>query len=361
MTETKKFRANLGTFDLVKGIAMMFVVIGHVFSYYDVAKMPFLNPLLILMFFTANGLMPLFFIISGLGFKEKPVGVMLKKTASELLMPYGLVTVFTTLLFPVAHYLTYRWWPGALSETLRYFLAFAFGISKSGKVLFGYSLYECTAVWFFLAMFVALNLLNLILKVRHEAAQAAFVVACVLAGWGCYVLDFTYYCIPQGLAAVGYYYVGYLFKKHKILERAKSSKARFGLYLALLIVTILQILHGRFNLAYGLFEHFGLEYLGTVCTGILFLFWGAYGGQAECNGLNWIRKIGIYTYWIMCIHGVEQTCIPWYQWSSIMEGHQFLGFLIEIGIKTILYIVVCLILKKVTRYQYLRRRTRYGK
>lgn len=361
MQETKKFRVNLGTFDLVKGFAMMFVVIGHMMNYYDVSKMPVLTPVLMLLAFAASGLMPLFFVISGFGFKEKPVGVMLKKTANELLKPYLLVMFFVALLFPVIHFLTYRWWPGAVNEAIRYVLAYLVGVAGPGKVLFGYSLYECTVVWFLLAMFVAMNILNLILKIQNECAQAILVAVSIFAGWGLYSLDFTYYCIPQGLVAVGFCYIGYLLKKNRILERAKSTKALYGIYLILFFITLWRSMSDRFNMAYGQFDHFWLEYLCAACSGILFLFWGAYVGQTEWRGLDWIRKIGMYTYWIMCVHSVEQTCIPWYKWSNMMADHPLLGCIMELSIKAAIYTVVCLILKRITRYQYLRRRGSHGK
>lgn len=361
MQETKKFRVNLGTFDLVKGIAMMVVVMGHVIGYYDISKMPVMTPVFMLMAFAASGLMPLFFMISGFGFKEKPVGVMLKKTANELLKPYLLVMLFVALLFPLIHFLTYGWWPGALNEGIRYVLAFLLGLPKYGKVVLGFSLYECSVVWFFLAMFLAVNILNLILKIRNECLRIALVVGCVTAAWGLYVLDVNYYCLPQGLAVVGFCYIGYLFKKYKLLERLKSTKALYGIYLVLFLITLWQSMHDRYNIAYGLFANFGLDYLCAACGGILLLLWGAYGGQAEWKGLGWLRKIGMYSYWIMCIHSVEQTCIPWYQWSNTMVGHQFLGLIVELSIKAVIYTAVCLILKRITRYQYLRKRGSHGK
>lgn len=361
MQETKKFRVNLGTFDLIKGTAMIFVVIAHVIYYFDVSKMSIIAPLFMLLTFLGNGVMPLFFMITGYGFKKKSVGVMLKDTAKDLVKPYILVMVFVTILFPIAHYLTFRWWPGAVQETVRYLLAFLIGVAKPGKNLFGYSLYDCAVVWFLLAMFVALNILNLILKIRREYIQAALVAVCIFAGWGLFSLDFTYYCIPQGLLAVGFCYVGYLFKKDRILERARSTKTLYGIYLALFLITIWQNQYGRFGLAYGYFENFGLDYLCAACSGILFLFWGAYGGQVKWNGLNWIRNVGLYTYWIMCIHSVEEISIPWYKWSDTMADHQLLGFVIEMGIKAIIYTSVCLILKKITKYLYIKRRGNNGK
>lgn len=361
MQETKRFKVNLGTFDLVKGLAMMFVVIGHMTSYYNLAKMPALIPAFRLIILTASGLMPLFFMISGYGFKEKPAGVMLKKTSRELLKPYLLVMLFIALLFPAIHFLSYRWWPGALGETVRYILAYLFGIAKPGKVLFGYSLYECTVVWFLLAMFWAMNILNLILRIKNTYIQAVLVAVCILAGRGLFIRDFTYYCLPQGLLAIGFCYVGYLFRKHKILERAKSTKALYGICLILFLITILQKRRDFFNLAYGQFEHFGIEYLGAVCSGILFLFLGAYSGSIEWRGLDWIKRIGIYTYWIMCIHSVEETCIPWYKWSNMMPDHQQIAFLMEICMKILVFSITCLVLKKISRNQYYGSKKKHGK
>lgn len=361
MQETKKFRVNLGTFDLVKGIAMIFVVIGHVTYYFDVSKMSIIAPIFMLLTFVSNGLIPLFFIISGYGFKKKSVGAMLKDTARDMIKPYIVVMVLVTLFFPIAHYLTFRWWPGAMQETIRYLLAFLTGVARPGKIMFGYSLYDCAVVWFFLAMFVAMNILNLILKIQREYVQAALVAVCILTGWGLFSIGFTYYCIPQGFVAVGFCYIGYLFKQYRVLERAKSTKVLYGIYLVLFLITLWQSQNCRFGLAYGYFENFGRDYFCAACTGILFLLLGAYCGQAEWDGLNWIRKVGLFTYWIMCIHSVEEICIPWYKWSETMANHQLLGFTIEMGIKTIIYTVVCLILKKITKYLYIKRRGNNGK
>lgn len=360
MKDTGKFRINLGTFDLVKGIAVIFMVMGHVISYYDVAQMKVLAPVFLGMLFAANGLMPLFFLISGFGFQAKPASTMLKKTAGDLLKPYVWVMAFVAVLFPIIHYLNYGWWPGALTETVRYLIAFLLGIAKSGKVLLGYSLYECTVVWFFLAMFIALNILNLIAHIQREKMQIALTVVSVFAGWALYKADFVYFCLPQGLTAAGFCYLGFFLKKHKIFERLQTRKTRYGVYLVLVLITLWQVQH-RYNMAYGIFELFGREYVCAACSGVLFLLWGAYGGQAEWKGWDWIRGIGNHSLWLMCIHAVEQTCIPWYRLSEIMAEHQLLGFLIEISIKATIYYTVCRILKKMARRKYLKRRACIGK
>lgn len=361
MLETKKFKVNLGTFDLVKGIAMMLVVIGHVRYYFDTSKMTIAAPLFFLVNFVVSGLMPMFFMISGYSFKKKTVGVMVKETARDLLKPYALVAVSVMIFFPIIHYLAFRWWPGAIQETVRYFLAFLLGVAKPGKIVLGYALYDCAVVWFLLALFVGENLLNLILKIQHEYLQVVLVTVCVFAGWVLYTIDFTYFCLPQGLSAVGFCYIGCLIKKYKLLERLKSTKALYGIYLVLFLITFWHSRNSVLGLAYGVYNYFGLDYFCAACAGLLFLLWGAYGGQVEWNGLNLIRKVGLYTYWIMCAHSVEEICIPWYKWSEIMANHQLLGFVIELGIKAVIYTGVCLVLKKISRYRYLKKRAQLRK
>ena len=361
MAETKRFKINLGTFDLLKGTAMICVIAGHALNYYPMEKMHLLMPILAVMRFLGNGLMPMFFIVTGFGFKVKPASVMLKKTAAELIKPYLIVMCSITVLFPCVHYLTYRWWPGAFQETIRYTLGFLIGSAKPGKLLFGYSLYECTVVWFLLSLFTTLNLLNLILQLKKQPVQILLVALCALAGYFLYKIEFTYYCIPQGLVATSFCYTGFLAKKYKVLEKASDISRYWFLYLVLVAVTVLQMLFGRFDLAYGEFKFFFLDLIAADCSGILFLLLGVYASRFNSKGLSTIKKIGIYSYWLMCIHNIEQTCIPWYKWSEIMAHAPYLGFLIEVSVKTLIYVTVCSVLKKIMQRKYLRERAQHAK
>lgn len=193
----KKLKISLGSFSLVKGIAMILIVVGHMIGYYNLAEMKVLFPFLAIGEVLSAALLPMFFIVSGFAFRPKPARVMLKKSAGELLVPYLAVTAFVTLLFPVVHYLCFRWWPGAVQEGIRYTLAYLLGIAESGKVIGGISLYECAFVWFFLAMFWAFQILDFVLKVKNELAQASLMALIFIAGYILFRLDFTWFCIPR--------------------------------------------------------------------------------------------------------------------------------------------------------------------
>lgn len=354
----KGIRLNLSTFDFVKGIAVIGIILGHMFSHYDFEQDLSLLPFSLPLFVLRNAINPMFFIASGFGLRTNPPAKMLKKTAHELLRPYFYVTLFIAGLFPAVHYLCYRWWPGAVQEMLRYLLAFLLGIPKTGKTVCGISLYECSVMWFFLSLFIALSLLNLILRSKNTAAQLASVIACVLCGYVLIKLDLTYFCLPQGLMAVGYCYVGHLLKKHRVYTGERSFS---WLYIALAVVSVLQIFFGDFNLAHGIFQYGLLDYIGAGCAGALLLILGVHIGQREWKGLECFKLIGVYSYWIICIHSVELICIPWYMLSQAMAEHQLAAFLIESCIKGVILASGCFVLKKISRHTYKRRMNRSGK
>lgn len=355
MTTPKHTRIHLGTFDLVKGLAILLLVYGHTQNHYQVQAQSVLTPLFLLLRPLKAGLNPLFFLISGFAFKEKPVKKVLKKTFSELIKPYLWVTGIVAVLFPTIHYLSFHWLPGALEEGIRVALPFLFGIPKGGKVLFGYTVYECSVAWFLLAMFWGLNLTNLLLKVKSLWAQVGCAAAAVVAGFVLLRFDFNYFCIPQGLLATGYCYAGYLAKKHDLLSRKKLLP---WLYVALCLVTAAQAIFGEINLPYGIFKLGLLDYVASLCAGVLFLLLGILAGNIQWAGLGWLRKIGIYTYWIMCIHSVELACLPWYLLGSALPQSQGLAMLIELAGKAVILSLGCIVLQRIYKNRYRRKLSR---
>ncbi len=350
-------KITLATFDLAKGIAVLGIILGHMLANYDVDKvilLPFTAPF----FLIKNAINPMFFIASGFALRPQPARKMLKRTARELVKPYLIVTALVCLLFPLVHFSFFRWWPGAFQETLRYALAFLLGTPKSGAVVLGVSLYECSVMWFFLTLFLSLNLMNLILKLKNQTAQFLTVFACACLGFWGLVQGFPFFCLPQGLLALGYCYVGYLARDFGIFT---DQKSHFWLYLALVLVTALQLPYARFSISHG-YHRFGmLDYLGSCCSGLLFLAVCVRINQQESRGLDWLRQIGVYSYWIMCIHSVEMVCIPWYTLSRAMPEHPLCALVIELLIKSAIIGAGCYILKTISKQIYKRRRNRLGR
>lgn len=355
--EPKPIRIGLGSFDLAKGVAMILTVLGHLTYFFDTGKLPLLMPLFVILK-PMGMLMPMFFIISGYGYREKSVGQMLRLTFKSFIVPYLWVAAVFTAVYPVTCILAYRTGLRFAGEvTLRYLAAFLLGIPKSGKVLFGVELLHCSAVWFFLASFISVNLLNLIVKVRKTAAQLLLTLGCVLAGYFLIRRDINFYCIPQGLMAVGCSYLGMVIRQRKLLERWGN---RWQLYAVLIPIVLAHSIFGHMNLCLGEFRLGLADFAGSVCTALLFLCAGVYLGRMEWRWLDGIKQIGVYTYWILCIHVVEDGCMQWGAWIEWIR-HDYIAFALILCVKAVIIFCACLGLKRLTQYRYKRRKATLGK
>lgn len=347
-TTTKKLKINLSTFDLVKGLGMLTIIMVHMMQYYDLSRYPFLAPIIAWRNFSSSIILPMFVFISGYSFKPKSVPVILKKTFGELIKPYLWVTLFFTVCFPICQYINYHSWTNVLRDDLRYLLAFLLGIPENGKVLFGLELFHCSVVWFLLALFVALNVMNLILKVKWEWVQIALVIACQFAGLALSAMGFTYFCIAKGLMAVIYCYTGYFLKKHNFF-----TKVNIHLIAVLAIVSaILIALQMKLNL---------MSLTCTIATALFLPCLGIYFSRFELKWLDWLKQLGTYSYWIMCIHCVEINCIPWPRWAAMLPNQPLLAFAVDGCIKAAILIGCCSVLKKIMKNKYNKRKVSHGK
>lgn len=347
-------KLGIASFELIKGLAMMTVVIGHMVSYYNVEQLALFYLPGIFVTIIGKGALVVFFMICGLRFKPKPVKTVLKKSFKEAIIPYLYVMVIITLLYPIRHRIEYGgWWYRTFLETMRWTVAFLLGIAEHGTVIHGFRLQWCSATWFLLAMFLSNNLLNLILQNQNVKIQIALVALCAAFGYGLSLLGFEYFCIPQSLIAVVFCYLGYMIQKYNLLDRLVSWPA----FTALALVSLCYIIWGDFNLAHLEFNNFLLDYVGVACLGLLLLILSLYFSKFECAVTEWIENVGVYTYWIMCIHSVEMAAFPWYRFNKLApESYQPLMFLLELALKAVIIGTFCMLLKKYTMFKLKRKR-----
>lgn len=350
--EKTKIKINLGSFDLARGFGILSVILIHTISYYDSEKSKALQFLFLYLKMIAPGIMPLFLIIIGYRFRETTFKKMIKKTFHDYIVPYFWVMIGYAIVYPTVMMVLYKSWPNAIHETMRFVLAFLLGFSKEGFVFFGYTLRFCAAAWFFLASFLALNLLNLIVKYRNVFLQMVLAASCALLG--CILLrhNFLYYCLPQGLMLVIYCYVGYLIKRYNLLERMVRN---VWLYAILVPIALAEGIWGYVDIASGTINGLLLNGVGSTCSGLLFVMLWVAVGQYEGSFLDLIRRIGTYSYWILAFHSVEMMGLPWTLWPGVMPDHPLLAYGIEQILRAILLTICCCILKKIVRFRYRRR------
>ncbi len=350
----KRDTINIASFNIIKGFAMTIVIIAHMLFNYNYVDIAGVFPLNILLEFLKSGVVPVFFLVSGFGFKERPVKTMVKKTFSEFVIPYIKVMIVITLLFPLCHYISYRWWLGAIQETIKYTIAFLLGIPKYGKELFGLTLYWNTPVWFFLALFIAINVLNILLKIKNAYIRHIALLLILFTGFLLLNHNFNYYCIPQGFLATGFCYVGFLIKKYKFFTFPNNNRI---IWVFIAIFAIWQCIYSEFNLADGVFKHGILSYIGAACVSVLLMVAGLYFGNIDNPLCDMFGNIGYYSYWIMCVHSVESTCIPWYRLQELVWLPDIVIFIMEISLKIIIIWCACRIIKKIFILKNMRKLT----
>lgn len=346
-----KLKVNLSTFDLAKGLAMLNVFLVHTMWRYDMSQSLFLR-LFSIPLALSNAIMPLFFLISGFGFKPKSCSKILKKTFSELIIPYFWVALAYALLYPVVNIVCGMHWYTACINAFQYVLAFLFGIPDYGRQILGYPVQDIAATWFMLATFISFNLLNLILKIKKPILQAFVVLLSMVMGYFLQKQGITYYCIPQGMMALGYSYLGYQCKKNKWLEKIWANP---WTYVILIPIALADYKWGSFDLCNGHFNNVILDFIGAGAFGVLIILVGISIGKQEWKALDWLNQIGIHTYWLLCIHSFEMQAVPWIILVRAMPDNQSLALVIELVLKTIFITTACICLKKISKYNYRRR------
>lgn len=352
-------RIGIGSFSFIKGIAILVIVFGHIAREFDVNQLTWFRPLFVVLEFFKTPFIPVFFIISGYGFKMNSFPKILKRTIKTLIIPYIFVMLASCCMYPLITYIQTGNISLAIRSGIIWLFSFLLGLPKPGKVLFYHTFASCSSAWFLLALFWGQNILNWILKRKSSLRkQSIYVVGCGLLGYVLCVCDLTYFCIPQGMIAASYLYVGYLLKKYRLLEKKVNSPYVYVLWG---IAAMIYAKYGYFDLCYGEFFCFIIDYVGVCILALLLIKVGIYIGNFNNLFLNLIKRIGLYSYWIICIHSVEQKCLPWKKFAVLTHSCPNLGFLVSLLIKALIIFSSCLAIKRVEKWKYGKTKKLYSK
>lgn len=353
---TKNKRIGYGSFDLLKGICVVIFVISHTYQRYDITQSPVLSAIVPFIMLFGEGTVIAFYMMGGISFKETSPRKMLKKTFSSLIVPYLWVMCAYAFLFPLVRYPFMPSWKEVFTYAIRYVAAFLLGNIEYGKVVFGFEIYWCTPMYFFLAMFIAMNLLNLILKIKNQWVRISCVLLCVITGNILLAKNMLLFCLASGLPAVGAYYLGYLLNKNGWFARLQQKTwYLFPLFAAHLLCCFLSVMNRSEFL-------FLIIKWSLSCLSALFLMLlNSYIVEKDPPGLEWLKRIGIYSYWIVCLHSFETEAIPWFMYVTLFPQHQLFAFILELVLKIVIFTSGCIILKKIAKWRYRRRLRAYGK
>ncbi len=279
------------TFDVLKGIAIISMVIGH-------CELPGSWG-----HFISSFHMPLFFFVSGYFLKPRAVLEEVKLSCKRLLVPYCFTAVFICLGALIEDIQHYTYADG--SHTKNTIIAYLLGL-RSDFVFDDYG--HVGVLWFILALFWSrIIVVSLLRYVKSQNVQLTIVF--VLAFVGIFLSREipVPYCIFQSFGASGFVYVGYLMRKYEFFEQRNLSRC----FPFLLMVWF-----------YCLTESYVSMVSVGFALGYIFDMVGAAGAVALLhvvvknmnNGSFFWRTLnfwGRYSLVIYCVHSVEFALSNW--------------------------------------------------
>lgn len=347
---------HLGSFDLLKGVGAILFIISHTYTRYINTDSAILQMLLYFLLLPGVGTRAAFYLIGGLAFRETTPKKMLKKTFRSLMIPYLLVMAAYAVLFPLVRYPFMPSWREVFTYALRYVVAFLFGNIEYGKVIFGFEMYWCTPMYFFLSMFIAMNLLNLIVRNKNRYLQLLYVVICVVVGNILLTQKMYLFSLAYGLPAVGTYYIGYVLGHSGFFRKIQSNKSSYIICAPFLLLSA-----GLSNIEQPRFIINMVIWLSGILGALLIIFICDDITEKKWRGFGWLKYIGCYSYWIICIHSFETDAIPWFMYVQCFPNHHLFAFVLEMLIKATIITAGCSLLKLIMKYKYKWRILAHGK
>lgn len=195
-------------FDVLKGAAIFFMIIGH-------CKPGPLES------FIYSFHMPLFFFVTGYFLKKRPFREEIRLSTKRLIFPYIFSAICICFIAVCNDLSNYTWADGSYTQGKIISLLLGFRGDSSPQWMTN----NIAVLWFIPALFVARSItISLTSKIKSTAVTC---MICLILGIIGIVLEkffFVPYCIPQGLSAVAFVYVGYLIRKYNLLNLSNIKR-----------------------------------------------------------------------------------------------------------------------------------------
>lgn len=258
------------TFDVMKGIGIIAMIIGHMsipHFLYD---------------FIFSFHMPLFFLIGGYFFKPRPFKEIIQKSAGRLLKPY----VVTGILTPIIYLLV-----GDYDTALFRGVGILFGNNGSSQAIIRTPL--CGAVWFLLALFWCRLIFCYIYTKTHNWLVFSVIISVLASVFGYYIIN-PPFGVVIGMSALVFFSIG------KALKECKQNMRWFFVFSV--FIWFLCIAFSRLEMAIYLYNCYPLDIIGA-CGGTFVIYLVSKG---ICNYTSFIRKVllfvGVNSLLILCYH-----------------------------------------------------------
>lgn len=313
--------------DTLRGVAMLFVVLGHAF----------VNKNNRIRNYIYSFHMPLFFFISGLTTKRKDIKFMdyLGKKTKAILGPYVFINFFMILYKLIMNFSLGMYSSLNIKTSLIYFVK-------------GYSDYiPCIQSWFLLALFVMDIVFFVLMKItRNDIELTAGVLVIFVFGYWYSRTNYTfleYWHIDTALIGLIFYYGGYMFMKFidKMNVILSSKKSVFLILITFPLGYYLQYLNGRVSMNANNYSNIYLFLLSAFLT----IFSLIVAVNLFLKGDKLFKGVGIMSIFYLGYHSCLLTPIKYY-WK-VMLSNDVLTIVTSVAVFLILYPIATVCMKYV--------------
>jgi len=310
MSRVHRKYSGLGYFNLLRGLGLLFIVVGHSIAPFLMNQTPQISGPI---FHGAGrvlggGILALFFVISGMGFYSRPPKRCLTIQAKLLLKPYALTAIALIIGRMIINF--FKGNP-FLKMGFGQFLTFLFGLNASqGAKFLGFPLSTISILWFIVALFGGWMLFNSIMQLPEKKHQYYCVLGCMLLSWILSLISRVWpFALPMVLMSVVYISAGYEIRRRHLLYRKLSLFS----WCVLGVISMVSLMFGYVDIAACVWKLGPIDMLGTVTIAFLLLRLYARFMRSESRNpvVSLLEQLGMHSIRILCLHAFEHALIPW--------------------------------------------------
>lgn len=347
-------------FDITKGLGIIAVISYHIDS--DVLSR--LSSQAILSFFLqvlsmllSDGMMAVFFIISGYGFRPRPFKKAAVQQAKLLLIPYLWVSAAVILLNGLIPLLQGLGWMKAIKSAGKYAIGMMLGL-RSPCTFFGIEFPWNGPAWFLLSLFISWCILTLLFSKCRPIVTGVLAALCGYVSLT--LMDFKpghLFCLFPGIGYVSMLYIGYLLKKRKWLD-ALQGKAGWLFCAGVVGLAAIKVLLTNYGVEFGAADVYRLvapiltfvtQALAGMCLLVITRKLSVFRNRVT-DAISFIGQNSIVYF---CVNAVEFQIFPWSLYTQVFGDRPLLGFCVRFVISMTCATVVCLLVRN--RYSIMER------
>ena len=226
------------TFDIMKGIGILTVIIGHLAS----SSVTFIY----------SFHMPLFFIVSGYFYRETRVKDSVSKDFRHLILPYLVTCAAIILSYGVISLYRHE------NQITDWIVASLYGSATLSHVSYYFAkVPRIGAIWFLLAMFWCKNLFNIIFPHVKHPFWVCLAISIVSVLINRYLINAPF-ALLIGFSTTIFYAMGYLVKL-----KGRFGKVNMFVSIGCVMIWIYSFLTSEMSVANALYENYPINVIGA--------------------------------------------------------------------------------------------------